>query len=506
MLSSRKAPLSAAAQRAIERATNLAAACLSPRVEPVHLLAAVLLETESRAAELVARHGGDPADIARSLVNPSQSSETGDQAQLPPLAPETSNLLNYATSRDLVPRGLHAGTDHILAAVLRRVPSLRETLQAAGVDVDEILNRVRNGEEDAPDLGPAIPVDDYESHKEPAVYESGRDHQSGPPDGERLSLAPLLTQCFQRVTRLIELCGRNSDLARHMPPLAAILTNVAPHVPASERPAASGDTTAHEPPVLVAAELAGLLRAAANVARQTGQEELARSLAQSADVAGQISTELARAYDRRLRLHDARLYVLVGRDCPLGPVETAVRAIKGGADIVQLRLKGVDDRCLYELAAEMAPAVSRHGALFIVNDRADVAVAVNADGVHVGQEELPVPAARCVVGTERLVGLSTHSPEQAREAVLSGADYIGVGPVFPSRTKHFDALAGLELVRQVCPGSSLPAFAIGGINAENIRTVLDAGARRVAVSHAICTAADPEAEARKLRALIDAYW
>jgi thiamine-phosphate pyrophosphorylase len=129
--------------------------------------------------------------------------------------------------------------------------------------------------------------------------------------------------------------------------------------------------------------------------------------------------------------------------------------------------------------------------VFIMNDRADLAAATDADGVHVGQDELPVKEARAIVGPRRLVGVSTHSIEQARQAVLDGADYLGVGPVFPSATKAFDSLAGLELVRQIAAEISLPWFAIGGINAENIGAVLEAGATRIAVSHAILSAHDP---------------
>src|SRR4029077_19302983 len=134
---------------------------------------------------------------------------------------------------------------------------------------------------------------------------------------------------------------------------------------------------------------------------------------------------------------------------------------------------------------------NRTGALFIMNDRPDLAVLTNADGVHVGQEELSVREARRIVGPSRLVGVSTHTIEQARQAVLDGADYIGVGPVFSSTTKSFVQLAGLEYVSQVAAEITLPAYAIGGIGGENIDEVLAAGASRVAVSGAICGAEDP---------------
>src|SRR5581483_6159439 len=109
----------------------------------------------------------------------------------------------------------------------------------------------------------------------------------------------------------------------------------------------------------------------------------------------------------------------------------------------------------------------------IVNDRADLALLAETDGVHIGQADLSVKDARAIVGSKRLVGVSTHTIEQARQAVLDGADYLGVGPVFPSQTKKFDALAGLDFVSQVAREISLPWFAIGGINADNVEAVVE---------------------------------
>jgi thiamine-phosphate pyrophosphorylase len=174
-------------------------------------------------------------------------------------------------------------------------------------------------------------------------------------------------------------------------------------------------------------------------------------------------------------------------------------ALAGGVQIVQLREKEMPDRRWLEVARRVRAWTREAGALFMVNDRADLAVAADADGVHMGQDELPVKEARAIVGPRRLVGVSTHTLEQARQAVLDGADYLGVGPVFPSATKSFDALAGLAFVREVAAEISLPWFAIGGINAENIAGVVDAGASRIAVSQAVLSADDPAAAATALR-------
>ena len=128
-----------------------------------------------------------------------------------------------------------------------------------------------------------------------------------------------------------------------------------------------------------------------------------------------------------------------------------------------------------------------------MNDRPDLAVLSSTDGVHVGQEELSVQDVRRIVGPEMLVGLSTHTIEQARDAVLAGASYIGCGPTFPSGTKHFDSFPGLTFLREVAAEISLPAFAIGGITPENLREVLKSGMKRVAVGGAVTASKSPTA-------------
>ncbi len=138
------------------------------------------------------------------------------------------------------------------------------------------------------------------------------------------------------------------------------------------------------------------------------------------------------------------------------------------------------------------------GVLFIVNDRPDIARLSEADGVHLGQDDLPIKDARRILGPDAIVGVSTHSLEEVRQAVLDGATYIGVGPTFPSATKAFDDFPGVDFVRAALDETSLPAFAIGGINLGTIAAVTAAGARRVAVSHAIARAEDPHAVAAAL--------
>lgn len=199
------------------------------------------------------------------------------------------------------------------------------------------------------------------------------------------------------------------------------------------------------------------------------------------------------------RLAAARLYVLVdGRATPEEFEALAAALVAAAVDVIQLRDKGLGDRALLARARRLRELTAGSRTLFIVNDRPDLAVLAGADGVHVGQDELTVKDARTIVGLRRLVGVSTHSLEQARQAVLDGADYIGVGPTFPSATKSFPHFPGLELVRAVAAEIRLPAFAIGGITAANVAGVLAAGMPRVAVSGAISGVADPAAAAREL--------
>ena len=201
----------------------------------------------------------------------------------------------------------------------------------------------------------------------------------------------------------------------------------------------------------------------------------------------------------RERLADAQLYVLVNDAlCRASLVGTVKEAALGGAQIIQLREKEVDDRTLLQRAREVREVTRSAGVLFILNDRPDIARLVDADGVHLGQDDMPIHEARRIVGADALIGVSTHNLEQVRRAVLEGANYLGVGPTFPSQTKDFEAFAGLDFVKQAFAETSLPAFAIGGIDVSNVEQVRAAGARGVAVSHAVCAAEDPRAVARQM--------
>jgi thiamine-phosphate pyrophosphorylase len=200
--------------------------------------------------------------------------------------------------------------------------------------------------------------------------------------------------------------------------------------------------------------------------------------------------------DRRERLHAAVLYLV----CDAMPDAFLREALRGGVDIVQLRIKDGTDESILETASRYRRLCAESGALLIVNDRPDLARAAEADGVHIGQDDDSVRTARAIVGPERLIGLSTHSPEQVTDAGRVGVDYIGVGPVHATPTKPGRPAVGLELVRYAASHSVLPFFAIGGITTENIAAVRAVGARRAAVVRALSESSDPQATARKLHA------
>lgn len=186
------------------------------------------------------------------------------------------------------------------------------------------------------------------------------------------------------------------------------------------------------------------------------------------------------------------LYVILDRQAAAGRDLRALAeaALAGGARWVQLREKEWTSRALLPLAEALRQKVQAAGGVFIVNDRLDVALAVGADGLHVGQEDLPAQVARRLL-PGRLLGVSSHSPEQAVQAQADGADYVAIGSVFPTATKAAFELVGLEAVRRARPLVSVPLVAIGGITLENARSVIEAGADGVAVISAITAAEDP---------------
>ncbi|HXF49211.1 MAG TPA: thiamine phosphate synthase [Verrucomicrobiae bacterium] len=184
-------------------------------------------------------------------------------------------------------------------------------------------------------------------------------------------------------------------------------------------------------------------------------------------------------------------------------VNVVAQAIRGGVDMVQLREKNLETRVWLDLALEVSKLCRKQNIFFIVNDRADIAAASGADGVHLGQEDFPVAAARKILGKGKIIGKSTHSVEQARTAIKERVDYLAVGPVFWTQTKKIDRPVGTELVAEVRKFTQKPILAIGGIKPENAASVLAAGATGVAVVSALMAVPDAGAAARAFRKALD---
>ena len=198
----------------------------------------------------------------------------------------------------------------------------------------------------------------------------------------------------------------------------------------------------------------------------------------------------------RERLATARLYLV----CPARPRAWLEAAVRGGVDVLQLRDKTLDDDGLVRAAREFRDT----GALFVLNDRPDLVEACGADGVHVGQDDESPAAARAAVGPDRIVGRSTHAPDQAAAADADpDVDYLAVGPVHATPTKPGRPAAGLGYVAHAASTVAKPWFAIGGLDAGNVHEVVERGASRIVVGRAITEADDPETAARELRAALE---
>ncbi len=236
-------------------------------------------------------------------------------------------------------------------------------------------------------------------------------------------------------------------------------------------------------------------------------EEFSKPVSQKpSDSVGDLSNAFKqlryRAYDdlafaeQRLSLRAfppaAKLYLLIDCRLPLQQFEKHIEKLsQAGVDIFQLRDKHAEAQTLVEYSRAVVKAIERargkrpERSLFIVNDRVDVAVAVNADGVHLGQEDLDIRDARAILPAGKFVGISTHDDDQVKQGIASGADYIGCGPTFPSQTKHFESFSGLEFLESASQISSIPNYAIGGITLDTLPDVMKTGCTGVAVSTAI---------------------
>ncbi len=523
------------AQRALRRAVELARAAGADQVEPCHLLMALLLD-DSLATAILNKYAVSPDDVKALLpgtppdgvASSSASVPVGSEVRVEPdklhqpdYSEQMHQVLDVARhhSRHQLAKG-EVGTEQLLLGLVTIESSARQLLEKFGLTAATLPEHLTE-KPDRP--GPPLAVDVQlrtERAERPektdllrmldAAANRAREGIRVAEDFARFTLNDVyLTSELKRLRHEL------TDALRCLPAEALLAARD------TEQDVGTGVTTDQERQRTTPAELVRANFKRVQEALRT-LEECAKRASELYDElsAGvltndllQLSTRLKRlryeaytlekavllTHRARQKLRDQRLYLLVTASACRAGLETVVKeSLAAGVGLIQLREKQRSDRELLTLARQLRQWTRQAGALLVINDRPDIALLVDADGVHVGQDDLSVYEARRIVGPDRLVGVSTHSLQQAHRAVRDGADYIGVGPVFPSRTKQFDELAGLELVRQVAGEIGLPWFAIGGIDVENVERVQEAGATRVAVSSAVCQASSPRDAARRL--------
>ena len=500
----------ASALRAIGRSEARARSRGSSLVEPEDLIAALVDESESRAAAFLGEFGLDPALLFTGLGLAESSPDDAIGAEPIPLSPVVRTLINDASQQARAyDRSRQVATEDLLAALLST--PIATILDGAGLDVDGLARRLAEGKAEA---GP-IPLD---SDIPPLELSDS---------GEAIDLARILDASANRAReglRVVEdyvrfvlddpALTRRLKEVRHR--FADAIKGIDPDLLIGSRDT-RGDVGTH---IMTAAESTRENPRAVLTANFKRTAEALRTLEEYGKllntwVAGRFEVlrydvytleklTLTAAMSRRV-LGQVRLMVLVGGLPTMGDLTWIVgEALAGGADAIQLREKGIDDREWLRRAREVRILTAQAKARFLVNDRPDLARLAGADGVHLGQDDMTVRDARRIVGPNALIGVSTHDPAQLDKAILDAAGYLGVGPVFTSATKSFNAYAGLEFVRRAAEATTLPWFAIGGIDESTIDEVLQAGATRVAVSAAVVRAEYPRKAAAALRARLDA--
>ncbi len=464
-------------------------------INSLHLLLALLDDEEGRASELVSQ-AGLPIQLARERLAGVDPASAGNA---PDAILASARIVGGEIGGDD-----HCRSEHVLLAILEKEAAIRTCLEGAGLRIAEIGNAIRSS------IGPPLTLD------EPLELDDS---------GERIDASRILDASANRARealRVVEdycrftlndaLLCRESKEMRHA--LTESLRQIVhlPLLPSRDTPGDVGTL------VSTAGELR---RDSALSVAQTNLKRLQEALRSLEEFGKLVGPELGPAMERlryraytlekaivslasaQERLASARLYLLVtGSACATSLEFLVEEAVAGGVAMIQLREKHLSDREFLAQAYRVRKIVYRAGALFLVNDRPDIARLVGADGVHLGQEDMPIGAARRIVGSKSLIGVSTHSIDQVRRAVLDGASYIGIGPVFPSTTKEFAEFPGLDFVRQATGETTLPAFALGGITHDNVSDVCSAGATRIAVSSIICSADEPRAAAESLRRIL----
>ena len=506
----------ASALRALRRAEARAKARSSDSVELVDLAAALADETESRAAAMLVEFGLNPEQVLETLgfaIEAPEYSEQDHATETVPMAIVTRAALSDASTRaKALDRTQSVGTEHLLVSLLAAEGTIAIQLAAAGLAVESLLRSFEESE--AAESGPIplaseIPqlelVDPAQAVDLSRILDASanraREGLRVVEDYVRFALDdPFLSRRIKEVRHRLGEAIRGLDQEMLM---ASRDTrgDVGTHIMTDT------EQTRENPRAVLMANFARTGEALRSLEEYSklvnvwlsGRFEVIRY-----DVYTLEKLTLT-ALAARKGLADVNLMVLVGGLPTLGDLTWIVgEVLAGGAGAIQLREKNLPDRELLRRAREVRILTAKANARFIMNDRPDLARLAGADAVHLGQEDVTIRDARRVIGPNTLVGVSTHERVQLEKAVLDGAGYLGVGPVFETPTKDFEDLAGLRYVRLAAETSRLPWFAIGGITERNLDEVLEAGATRVAVSSSIVRAEFPSRAARAFRDRLDA--
>jgi thiamine-phosphate pyrophosphorylase len=502
--------LTPGAQRALAFAARWTSEGRAGELEPAELLLGLLEEPECRGALLLAASGIGIAEV-RQRWPELRSAAAQDPSRAGRLSPALSDALLAAELRLAdYPRPLELATEHLLLGLAAGENEVAAWFRERGLNVDALESEIHRlaGHRPGPlPIEADLPADVPPREQAPAeVMAALRIIDAA---ANRAGEGLRVVEDYSRFALDDRFLTAECKSLRHELTAALAVYPTAGRLAARETREDVGvdlkldsEQTRDGLGQVVAAAWQRLQQALRSL------EEYSKTL--EPIVAGTLESLRYRAYtlERALgiaahsgtRLADARLYVLVdGRESAQDFNRLIGALVSAGADVIQLRDKRLADRELTARGRLLRERTRGTKTLFVMNDRPDLALLCQADGVHVGQDEMTVKDARSIVGPERLVGLSTHSIEQARAAVLAGADYIGVGPTFASRTKHFNRFPGLELLGQVSAEIGLPAFAVGGITRENVAQVRQSGFSRIAVSGAVLDSAEPRAAVIELR-------
>lgn len=494
------------ARRAVERAARLADWQQAREVDALHLLTALMLD-EGRAAGRLAEHGVS-AEQLRTLIAPAVSHWPDDFTAFSTLVPwgkDAAILLHEAQAHALRKAGLpQVGTDHLLWSLVHIASSAMPVLTEHGLTPATLTTAVEPYLDDRP-----VSI--------PEGVDVALPDEAPPPMMVLWRLLDAAANRAREALRVIEDYTRfvmnEAFFTQELKGIRHGLASALACLPAEGLLAARDTLGDVGTRVTTVAEYQRSGVTAVLTAAFKRLQEALRSLEEYGKI---IDSEMGRRFEalryrtytlekailraqaNRQRLAHQHVYLLVTEAlCPLGAGRVIHEALAAGVRMIQVREKELTDRQYIAHCRDVRRWTRERDALMIVNDRPDIAAMVDADGVHVGQDECSVADARAIVGPNRLVGVSTHAIEQARQAVLDGADYLGVGPTFPSRTKSFEEFPGLAFVNQVAREIALPWFAIGGIGLDRLDDVMIAGASRVAVSSAICAATNPRSAAEQ---------